>query len=55
MAIDDEIRSLAVGRASAERIAEVATASGMRRLREEGVAKARTGLTSFAELARVTG
>jgi len=27
----------------------------MRRLREEGMAKARAGLTSFAELARVTG
>ena len=55
MAISDEIRSLAVGRASAEAIAEVAKAAGMRRLRDEGVEKALAGLTSFAELARVTG
>jgi type IV pilus assembly protein PilB len=55
MAIDDDIRSLAVGRASAEKIAEVATAAGMRRLRDEGVEKVRAGLTSFAELARATG
>ena len=55
MAISDEIRGLAVARASAETIAEVATAAGMRRLRDEGIEKALSGLTSFAELARVTG
>ena len=55
MEVDDEIRRLAVNRASADDIAQVATAAGMRRLRDEGVAKARVGLTSFAELARVTG
>ena len=55
MAISDEIRGLAVARASAEAIAEVATAAGMRRLRDEGIEKALSGLTSFAELARVTG
>jgi type IV pilus assembly protein PilB len=55
MPIGDEIRRLAVARASAEAIAEVAVANGMRRLRDEGVEKVRAGLTSFAELARVTG
>jgi type IV pilus assembly protein PilB len=55
MPISDEIRRLAVARASAEAIAEVAVANGMRRLREEGVEKVRAGLTSFAELARVAG
>jgi type IV pilus assembly protein PilB len=55
MPISEEIRRLAVGRASAEAIAEVAIAGGMRRLRDEGVEKVRAGLTSFAELARVTG
>jgi type IV pilus assembly protein PilB len=55
MPISEEIRRLAVARASAEAIAEEATAGGMRRLRDEGVEKVRAGLTSFAELARVTG
>jgi type IV pilus assembly protein PilB len=55
MAVTDEIRHLAVGRASAEAIAEAAERSGMRRLRDEGYEKVRTGQTSFAELARVSG
>jgi type IV pilus assembly protein PilB len=55
MPVTDEIRSLAVGRASAEAIAEAATRAGMRRLRDEGFEKVRSGHTSFAELARVSG
>jgi type IV pilus assembly protein PilB len=55
MAIGDEIRRLAVTRASADEIAQAAGASGMRRLRHEGFAKVLAGLTSFAEFARVTG
>ena len=55
MPVTEEIRSLAIGRASADAIAEAADRSGMRRLRDEGLAKVRAGLTSFAELARVTG
>jgi type IV pilus assembly protein PilB len=54
MPVDDEIRRLAVARASADAIAEAGTRVGMRRLRDEGVEKVRAGLTSFAELARVT-
>jgi type IV pilus assembly protein PilB len=54
MPVTDEVRSLAVARASADAIAEAAVRAGMRRLRDEGLAKALAGLTSFAELARVT-
>ncbi len=55
MTVTDEIRSLAVERASADRIGEVAVAQGMRRLREDGLAKVALGRTSIAEIARVTG
>ena len=55
MVITEEIRQLAIGRASADAIAEAAIRNGMRRLRDEGLQKVRSGLTSFAELARVTG
>ena len=55
MPVTDEIRSLAVARASADAIAEEAARAGMRRLRDEGFEKVRAGLTSFAELARVSG
>jgi type II secretory ATPase GspE/PulE/Tfp pilus assembly ATPase PilB-like protein len=54
MPVNDEIRRLAVARASADAISEAAERAGMRRLRAEGLAKVRAGLTSFAELARVT-
>jgi len=55
MVITEEIRQLAIGRASADVIAEAAIRNGMRRLRDEGLQKVRAGITSFAELARVTG
>jgi type IV pilus assembly protein PilB len=55
MTVTEEIRSLAVARASAEAIAEAAERTGMRRLRDEGFEKLRAGMTSFAELARVSG
>jgi type IV pilus assembly protein PilB len=54
MPVTDEIRKLAVGRASADAIAEAAAHAGMRPLRAEGLDKVLSGLTSFAELARVT-
>jgi type IV pilus assembly protein PilB len=54
MPVDDEIRRLAVARASADAISEAAERAGMRRLRDEGLSKVLAGLTSFAELARVT-
>ena len=55
MGVTDEIRNLAVQRASADRIAEAAVAQGMRRLREDGLTKVAQGRTSIAEVARVTG
>jgi type IV pilus assembly protein PilB len=54
MPVDDEIRRLAVRRASVDEIAAAAVAGGMRRLREDGLDKVRQGLTSFPEIARVT-
>ncbi len=55
MQISEEIRSLAIQRAAAGDIAEVAERQGMRRLREDGLDKVRMGMTSIAEVARVTG
>ena len=54
MPVNDEIRRLAVTRASADAISEAAMRAGMRPLRAEGLQKVLAGLTSFAELARVT-
>ncbi|HEX2084903.1 MAG TPA: ATPase, T2SS/T4P/T4SS family [Solirubrobacteraceae bacterium] len=55
MTVTDEIRTLAVERASADKIAAVAVEQGMIRLREDGLAKVAEGRTSIAEVARVTG
>jgi type IV pilus assembly protein PilB len=55
MVLSEEIRSLALQRAPAEQIAGVALREGMRRLREDGLDKVKAGLTSMAEVARVTG
>jgi type IV pilus assembly protein PilB len=55
MRITDEIRDLAIKRASADQVADVAVRQGMRRLRDDGFAKVCEGLTSIAEVARVTG
>jgi type IV pilus assembly protein PilB len=54
MTVSDEIRTLAIERASADRIAEVAITQGMRRLHEDGLEKVRLGRTSIAEVYRVT-
>jgi type II secretory ATPase GspE/PulE/Tfp pilus assembly ATPase PilB-like protein len=42
-------------RAPADELAAVACGEGMRRLREDGFAKVKAGLTSLAEVARVSG
>jgi type IV pilus assembly protein PilB len=55
MRVSERIRTLAIARASADEIAAVAVSEGMRRLRDEGLEKVRTGVTSVAEVARVTG
>ena len=53
--MSDEIRALTLQRAAAEQIAAVAVSEGMRRLREDGFEKVKSGLTSMAEISRVTG
>ena len=54
MPVTEEIRTLAIERASADRVAAVAVRNGMRRLRDDGLDKVRHGVTSIAEVARVT-
>jgi type IV pilus assembly protein PilB len=54
MTVSDEIRLMAVERAPADRIADVAMQQGMRSLREDGLEKVRQGRTSIAEVSRVT-
>jgi type IV pilus assembly protein PilB len=55
MVMDDELRSLTLTRASSDQISAAAIRQGMRRLREDGLEKVKAGLTSMAEIARVTG
>ena len=55
MVLSEEIRKLVLQRAPADEIAAVACREGMRRLRDDGFAKVKAGLTSLAEVARVTG
>src|SRR3954471_9035053 len=54
MPVTEEIRALAIERAAGDRVAEVAVRNGMRRLRDDGLDKVRHGITSIAEVARVT-
>ena len=54
MTVSDAIRSMTVERASAEAIADVAQREGMRKLREDGFGRVKEGITSIAEVARVT-
>jgi len=55
MEITDEIRELIVEKRPAEAITALATAQGMRRLRDQGLEKVRSGVTSMPELLRVLG
>jgi type IV pilus assembly protein PilB len=52
--MSDEIRDLTVERASAEDIRKTAVTQGMRTLRADGFEKVKNGITSIAEVARVT-
>jgi type IV pilus assembly protein PilB len=54
MALSDDIRDLTIERASADDIRKVAAAQGMRTLRVDGFEKVKNGITSIAEVARVT-
>jgi type IV pilus assembly protein PilB len=55
MIMSPEIRALTLQRGSADQIGAIALREGMRRLREDGLDKVKSGLTSMAEVARVTG
>jgi len=52
--VDDPVRALVMARADAAQVRRHATAAGMATLRDDGCAKARTGLTTVAEVLRVT-
>jgi type IV pilus assembly protein PilB len=54
MSVTDEIRDLTIARASADSIKTVAVEQGMRLLRDDGLEKVRLGITSIAEISRVT-
>ncbi len=54
MTISEEIRRLILARAPSDDIAAVAEKEGMRRLRDDGLEKVKAGLTTIAEVARVT-
>jgi type IV pilus assembly protein PilB len=55
MIVTQEIRKLIVDNASADAIAAVAVEQGMRRLRDDGMDKVAAGITTLAEITRVTG
>ena len=54
MPVTEELRSLVLARAGVDDITAVAVKQGMRRLREDGLEKVKAGLTSIAEVGRVT-
>ncbi len=54
MPVTEEIRALVLDSAPVDEIAAVAERQGMRRLREDGIAKVRAGQTSIAEIERMT-
>jgi type IV pilus assembly protein PilB len=54
MTVSEAIRSMILEHASIDDIVEVAEAAGMKRLRDDGMQKVRDGLTSIAEIERMT-
>jgi type IV pilus assembly protein PilB len=54
MSVTEEVRALVLSRGSVDEIAATAVAQGMRRLRDDGIAKVRAGQTSIAEIERIT-
>jgi type IV pilus assembly protein PilB len=54
MPLNDEIRTMVIERRSVSEIAAAAARTGMRTMRDDGLEKVRRGLTSLAEVARVT-
>jgi type IV pilus assembly protein PilB len=54
MSVTEHIRALILERASVDIMVAVAVREGMRRLRDDGLEKVRQGLTSIAEIERMT-
>ncbi|HWW90483.1 MAG TPA: GspE/PulE family protein [Solirubrobacteraceae bacterium] len=54
MTVTERIRALILARASVDEMVDVAVEQGMGRLRDDGLEKVRQGLTSIAEVERVT-
>jgi type IV pilus assembly protein PilB len=54
MTVSEPIRALILQRASVDDMLDVAEREGMRRLRDDGLEKVREGLTSIAEIERMT-
>jgi general secretion pathway protein E len=54
LVVDETIRGLVTAQAPAGRIKQAAVAAGLRTLREDGVGKVMSGLTTIAEVERVT-
>ncbi|HWD10947.1 MAG TPA: ATPase, T2SS/T4P/T4SS family [Solirubrobacteraceae bacterium] len=54
MTVSEPIRALILQRASVDDMLDVAEREGMRRLRDDGIEKVREGLTSIAEIERMT-
>lgn len=54
MSLSEDIRALVLKRGSVDEIAATAVSQGMRRMREDGIAKVRAGQTSIAEIERMT-
>jgi type IV pilus assembly protein PilB len=55
MTVTPEIQTLALERAPAEALRDLAVSQGMSRLRDDGLEKVKQGRTSIAEVARVLG
>jgi type IV pilus assembly protein PilB len=55
MRVTPEVQALALERAPSEAIRDVAVRQGMKRLRDDGLAKVHDGRTSIAEVTRVIG
>ena len=55
LVLTDEIRALILNRAPGSEIEAAAAAGGMHLLRQDGLEKARLGITSLAEVVRVLG
>jgi type IV pilus assembly protein PilB len=55
MMVTNEIRTMTIERASADKLRDMAISQGMRTLQQDGIDKVRMGNTTIEEIARVTG